>query len=219
MASFAYHARIFDMDVDLSFYGTDLTVWLMQYGSFALFILLGMGIFGLPVPEETLMVLAGILMTVGDLAIVPAILAAYSGTAFGITMSYLLGRTAGRSIINKYGKWLHITSKSFHQTSGWFTKVSKWILLIGYLIPGLRHFTGLFAGSAAMSFKEFALFAYTGAIFWVMLYLSIGYFWGPYWLSHYVLLFQNFELFMDLFTVGLVLACAIYFTYRIKFNK
>lgn len=207
------------MNVDLSFYGTDLTVWLMQYGSFALFILLGMGIFGLPVPEETLMILAGILMTTGDLAIAPAILAAYLGTVCGITISYLLGRTAGRAIINKYGKWLHINLQIPHQKPIWLTNASKWILLIGYLIPGLRHFTGIFAGSAAMLFKEFALFAYTGAILWVLLYLSIGYFGGQYWFSSYAPLFQNIELAMDLFTVTLVLIFAIYLTYQIKLNK
>jgi membrane protein DedA with SNARE-associated domain len=204
--------------MDLSFYGTDLSIWLIHYGSFALFILLGMGIFGLPVPEETLMVLAGILMKTGDLGIAPAILAAYLGTLCGMTISYLLGRTAGYALINKYGKWLHIKSQPLNQRSRWFKQFSKWTLLIGYLIPGLRHCTGIFAGSAAMHFKEFALFAYTGAILWVFLYLSIGYFWG-YWFSTYAIFFQNFELAMDLLTLALILIFIAYVTYQMKIKK
>jgi membrane protein DedA with SNARE-associated domain len=202
-------------NMDLSFYGIDLTIWLMNYGSFALFFLLGMGIFGLPVPEETLLTLAGIFIRSGDLAFVPAILAAYLGTVCGITISYLLGRTAGHSLITKYGKWLHLKSQD---TPDWFMQFSKWTLLVGYLIPGLRHFTGLFAGTAAMHFKKFAQFAYSGALLWVLLYLSIGYFWG-HWFTTYATFLQNLELAMDLFTLGLVLIFVAYVIYQQKIKK
>lgn len=201
--------------MDLSFFGVDLPVWLTHYGSFALFILLGMGIFGLPVPEETLMALAGFLINTGDLDPVPTIIAAYLGTVCGITISYLLGRTAGRSILNQYEKWLPIKSGQLHKRLSWFTHFSKWILLIGYLIPGLRHFTGLFAGSASMQFKEFAIFAYSGAFLWTFLYLSIGYFWGN-WFSIYAPIFQNIEMTMELFTLALTLLFIFYLIYQIK---
>lgn len=206
------------MDLGLSFYGMDLTVWLAQYGSFALFLLLGMGIFGLPVPEEPLLVLSGFLMHTGDLPIVPSILAAYLGVICGITSSYVLGRIAGYTMIKKYGKWLYAKPQNLDETSG-FTLMSKWILCMGYLIPGVRHFTGLFAGSAAMYFGEFAFFAYTGAAFWIILYLSIGYFGGQYWLSNYAIPFQNFEIAMDIFTALLALLFIIYLTYQMKFKN
>lgn len=204
--------------MDLSFYGVDLSIWLTSYDGLALFLLLGMGIFGLPVPEETLMVLAGILIHTGDLPMASTIIAAYLGTVCGITISYLLGRTAGRSIINQYGQWLPIKSQSFLKIPAWFARFSKWVLLVGYLIPGLRHFTGLFAGSAAMHFKEFALFAYSGAILWVSIYLSIGYFWS-HWFFIYAPIFQNIEMAMELFTLALVALFSIYLIYQIKFKK
>jgi membrane protein DedA with SNARE-associated domain len=204
--------------MDLSFYGTDLPVWLMHYGSIALFILLGMGIFGLPVPEETLMVLAGILMSKGDLAIAPAILAAYLGTVCGITISYFLGRTAGYSLRNKYKKWLHLEAQPSYQESSRRAIFSKRALLIGYLIPGLRHFTGIFAGSTAMHFKEFAQFAYTGAFLWISLYLSIGYFWSHLF-TQYAILFQNIEMAMELTCAGLILIFIFYIIYQKRSHK
>lgn len=79
------------------------SLWLMQYGSFVLFILLTVGIIALPVPEETLMVIAGILMHKGKLAIPSTVLAAFLGSLCGITVSYWLGRTAGQYLITKYG--------------------------------------------------------------------------------------------------------------------
>lgn len=204
--------------MDLSFFGVDLNIWLIQYGSFALFILLGMGIFGLPVPEETLMALAGLLINTGDLAPIPTILAAYLGTLCGITLSYLLGRTAGHSILKKYEKWVPQKSQQLHKRFSWFIPFSKWLLLIGYLIPGLRHFTGLFAGTTVMHFREFALYAYSGAFLWTILYLSIGYFWGN-WFFIYAPIFQNIEMFMDLFTLALTLIFIIYLIYQIKLVK
>lgn len=124
--------------MDFSFLGYDIQTWLVLYGSFALFILLSMGIFGLPVPEETVLVMAGISIKNADLAIIPVFVAAYLGTILGVTVSYFLGRVAGYSFLRSYGRFF---PKFKH-----FKNLIKWTLLIGYLIPGLRHFTGIFAG-------------------------------------------------------------------------
>lgn len=196
--------------MDLSFWGYDIQTWLMLYGSFALFILLGMGIFGLPVPEETVLILAGISIKNGELAILPAFLAAYLGTILGITVSYLLGRMAGYSFLSEYGRFFPKLKR--------LETLSKWALLIGYLIPGLRHFTGIFAGFESIKFREFALWSYSGAFFWISLYLLIGFFGEDYFLSLANSL-QNFEFVMDLFTLFLTIAVIIYLIYKIKFKK
>ena len=70
------------------------SLWLTKYGSFALFLMLSLGILALPIPEETLMVIAGVLMHKGQLNIPLTVLFSYAGTICGITMSYALGRTA-----------------------------------------------------------------------------------------------------------------------------
>ena len=66
-----------------------------QYGIIILFVLLALGIIALPVPEETLLVLTGILISNEKLALAPAFFAVLLGSICGITVSYLLGRTAG----------------------------------------------------------------------------------------------------------------------------
>src|SRR3989442_9749980 len=83
-----------------------LSLWLLHWGSLALFLLLGLGVVALPVPDETLMVLAGILMKKGDIPVIPTLLATYGGTICGITVSYLIGRTAGSPMIHKYGSYI-----------------------------------------------------------------------------------------------------------------
>lgn len=152
--------------------------WLVNYGSIALFILLALGIVALPIPEETLMILAGTLMGSDILQIIPTIVAALAGSIFGITLSYILGRTLGIFFVHKYGGWVGIKEEHIQRVHNWFEKYGKWSLIIGYFIPGVRHFTGFIAGTTGLEYNHFALFAYSGALLWVTTFLSLGYFFG-----------------------------------------
>jgi membrane protein DedA with SNARE-associated domain len=155
--------------------------WLLTYGSFSLFFLLALGIVALPIPDESIMMLAGVLMKKGDLHIVPTLLATYGGSMAGITLSYLIGRIAGSPIIHKYGAYIGMTEQKFQKVHDWFAHYGKWTLTFGYFVPGIRHFTGLAAGMSDLEYPTFALFAYMGAIIWTTVFLSIGFFLGEYW--------------------------------------
>lgn len=154
-----------------------LSVWLLDYGSITLFFLLFAGILVLPVPEDTLMILSGILMSTGNLNIPWTIVAAYAGSICGITTSYLVGRKAGTFIIKRYGDWPRI-KRELERTKWWFSKYGKATLLIGYFVPGLRHFTGFTSGFSHMDFRPFAICAWSGAVLWSSILLLIGYFFG-----------------------------------------
>jgi len=173
--------------VSLHFSPHIFTQWLTHYGSGALFLLLAFGIFGLPIPDETLLVFAGLLIAKGHLSAYKTIPAAYLGAATGISLSYFLGYTAGQVTIRRYGRWIGLTTDKLIKAHHWFEKVGKWLLLFGYYIPGVRHFSGIIAGTTYLTYWEFALFAYTGAILWSSTFLAIGYFGFNAW--------QHFHLF------------------------
>ncbi len=160
-----------------------LRVWLLEYGSFALFGLLALGIVALPVPDETLMVLAGVLMYKGSLCIPTTVIATIAGSITGITISYIIGRTLGKFILERFGSWVGLTEAKVHQTHEWFDHLGKWALFFGYFIPGIRHLTGIVAGSIMLQYSHFALFAYSGAVLWASTFLCLGYFFGSYWIS------------------------------------
>lgn len=163
-------------------------VWLTQYGSFALFGLLALGILAFPIPEETLMVLSGVLMKKGCFPLVATMMAAYGGCMFGVTMSYCLGRGAGKYLAGRLK-----LAKKIEQLHGWFAKYGKWALFGGYFVPGVRHFTGFVAGMGRLGYSTFALFAYVGAFIWASIFLSIGYFFGKYWISLFHLVTTNLD--------------------------
>lgn len=195
-----------------------LSFWLLHYGSIVLFVLLALGILILPVPEETMMVIAGAVMYNGGLYVHSTILSAYAGSITGITLSYILGRTAGHYLVTKSSSWIGLSEKHLHAAHQWFEKYGKWTLIIGYFIPGVRHFTGFCAGTTQLDYRQFALFAYTGAIIWVTTFLSIGYFFGEYFLSFYHIIDTHLD---DMITVAILAGALVvtYWIWKMKFRK
>jgi membrane protein DedA with SNARE-associated domain len=143
-----------------------------------LFFLLALGIVALPIPDETLLVLSGALVANGILHLHSTVLSAIAGSLTGITLSYLLGATGGSLLVQRYGGWFGVTPERLAKAKNWFTHLGKWALFLGYFIPGVRHFSGFTAGITGVGYRHFALFAYTGGIFWISLFLSLGYFFG-----------------------------------------
>jgi len=156
-------------------------LWITQYGYIALFFLLVLGIVGLPIPDETLMVFSGYLIQRGTFHAGPTWITAFCGSMCGITLSYLIGRTLGLTVVTRYGRYIHFTPDRLTTVLKWFERVGHWALFIGYYIAGVRHFSAIVAGTSGLRWPSFALFAYSGAAVWVTTFLTIGYFVGEKW--------------------------------------
>jgi membrane protein DedA with SNARE-associated domain len=156
----------------------NFTHMLSEYGSIVLFFLLALGIVALPIPDETLLVISGALVANGILHLHSTVISAVAGSLTGITISYILGITGGSFLMQRYGSWFGVTKEKLDKAKDWFDHLGKWALFIGYFIPGVRHFSGFTAGITRVNYKHFALFAYSGGIFWIATFLSLGYFFG-----------------------------------------
>ena len=149
--------------------------FLAHYGYAAIFLLLCAGIVGPLIPDETILVLAGVLIHRGTLSALPAGLCACAGSLCGITVSYYLGRRGVAFALRR------LAGPHMQQAHQWFEKYGRWTLFFGYFLAGVRHFTALIAGSTELAYPEFATFAYPGGVVWVITFLSIGYFVGDQW--------------------------------------
>jgi membrane protein DedA with SNARE-associated domain len=158
-----------------------ILAWLAKHGYPGLFFLLMLGIVGLPIPDETLLVFCGYLIYKGRLVAAPAFACGLAGSMCGITLSYFLGLRFGRNVIFRYGKYVRITPKHVDDVSRWFSRFGLWLLSIGYFIPGVRHYTALVAGMSHLKARRFAAFAYPGAAVWVATFLTLGYTFGDGW--------------------------------------
>jgi len=99
---------------------------LLQYGGIALFFLLALGIIALPIPDETLMLTAGFLISKGVMHFSSTVLAAYMGAICGISFSYVIGRYGGSLLVKKYGHWVRLTEDKIDRTRHWFSRLGLW---------------------------------------------------------------------------------------------
>ena len=139
------------------------------------------GILGLPIPDETVLVLCGFLISKGEMDWRGAFGAGFAGSVCGISLSYVLGRRYGYAVAIRYGRYVGLTSERLTLTHRWFDRFGAWLLPAGYFIPGVRHFTALVAGMSQLEYRTFALFAYSGAAVWVATFLLIGSVVGEKW--------------------------------------
>jgi len=139
------------------------------------------GIAGLPFPEEIMLTFVGYLIFKGLLRPLPAVIVTFLGSVCGISLSYFLGRTIGLNIIEKYGSVIRIKMDKIQKVHDWFNRIGKWTLVLGYFIPGVRHLTGFVAGMSRLELPIFTSYAYTGAFFWCITFLSIGFILGKQW--------------------------------------
>jgi membrane protein DedA with SNARE-associated domain len=154
--------------------------WGTSHGYLGLFAVLAVGVI-LPLPEDTTLLFAGYLVSIGKFAAVPTWLAADLGCMAGITISYTIGRTCGLMIVHRFGRHFGVTPERLQQATDWFHREGRWGLLLGYFVPGVRHLAALLAGSSKVRFPYFLVFAGLGALTWSSLFLSLGYFLGTGW--------------------------------------
>src|SRR6516162_8342834 len=149
--------------------------WITDYGYFGIFFLLIFGIIGLPVPDEWLLVISGYLAFKNVLGFFPTVAVAALGSAGGLTMSYVLGRTSGGFLIRRYGHWFSIDDEKIRRTQHWFHNLGRWVLVVGPFVPGVRNLMGYIAGASKLRLHIFARFAYLGALISSVTFVTFGY--------------------------------------------
>lgn len=155
--------------------------WVARYGYFGIFGLLMLGIVGPLIPDETILVVSGILARQGRFEYVGVLAAGYGGSLCGITVSYLLGRNGLSYIVERIPFMRRHSAVYLERVHRWFGRYGHWTLFFGYFVVGVRHFTAVVAGTSKMRIGHFALYAYTGGLIWVVTFVSLGYFLGDQW--------------------------------------
>ena len=184
--------------------------WIATYGYAAIFFLLLLGVVGLPVPDETLLVFCGYLISRGKMTPVGAFLSALAGSWCGISFSYTIGRTLGVGAIHRFGKRLHITEERLDRVHRWFDRAGRWALVVGYFIAGVRHLTAIVAGTSKLSFPSFIAYAWPGGLLWVSTFLTVGYFLGENWQT----VAESIQHYLVYASIVVVLAALAYYALR-----
>ena len=132
-----------------------------------------------PIPSELIMPLAGFTVAQGKLEFVPVIVAGVIGTVLGALPWYYAGKILGeqrlKSLADRYGKWLTISSKDITKATGWFDNQGSKAVFFCRLVPGVRTLISLPAGISKMPMVPFLLYSTLGTLLWVSLLTYAGY--------------------------------------------
>jgi membrane protein DedA with SNARE-associated domain len=187
--------------------------WIKTYGYLGVFSSLMLGMFGLPVPDESILTFTGFLIHKSYLQPVPAVLAAFGGSICGITFNYAVGRFIGFPLLSKYGFLIRLSPAKLDKAQQWFEKYGKWALFFGYFLPGIRHLSAFSAGASRLRYWLFALFAYAGGFLWAVSFVALGYFGGEQWAK---ITPEARAYLFEVMGAALVLAVAAYLVARIR---
>jgi membrane protein DedA with SNARE-associated domain len=134
-----------------------------------------------PIPSEAILPLTGFLVGQGDLAILPALVVATSGSLLGALALYALGRWGGRELILRHGKLLRVTEAELDRADKWFDRYGGWVVLFGRMVPFVRSVVSIPAGLSEMPLLRFAVLTAVGSGAWNAVLIGAGWTLGENW--------------------------------------
>jgi membrane protein DedA with SNARE-associated domain len=152
--------------------------------------LLFIGIVGLPIPLEILLLGAGSIALKSNLHVGWLVGFAWLGASMGMTLNYFLGKSIGLKRISYITKWIHLPESRLEKWAEHFRKYGSLLLLVGYYVAGLRHASPFIAGAIKMRFFKFIGIASAGALAWILILVLVGQKLGKAWHHIYAQLHQ-----------------------------
>jgi len=153
-----------------------------QYGYWAVGAALLLENTGIPVPGETILLLASFLAFSRDELRLPyIILIGVCAATLGDNLGYALGYRGGRHLLDRYRNVFRIKPETIARGESTFAQYGALTVFFARFIFGLRVIAGPLAGVLRMPWKRFAVFNFLGALLWVTVISLVGYKFGKHW--------------------------------------
>lgn len=167
----------------------------------------------IPLPSEVIMPFAGYLASIGHFNLFAVATAGALGCNLGSAAAYLLGDYGGRKFILHWGRYVLLSPRELERVEWFFARYGRRAALIGRLLPVVRTYISLPAGTARMPFIRFQLYTFLGSWLWCFALAYLGMKLGQEWNKNPTVqaLFRRF----DVAVIGvLALAFALYAFHR-----
>jgi len=206
-----------------------ITTFVGDHGLYAVFVLMMVdAVF--PAASELVMVYGGALavgaIPGGDVVLfghpIESSLWGFVAVALAGTLGYLVGSIAGwgigayggRPLIERRGRWLHLTPENFARAEAWFERRGDAAVLLGRVTPLIRSFISIPAGVFRAPFVRYTLLTLVGSAIWAFAFAGIG--WGVG--TGYRRVHEDFR-WVDYAVVVAVCLAAAWFLYRHVFRR
>ena len=185
---------------------------LNHYGYLAVVALVLIEDFGVPVPGETVLILAAVYAGAGRLNIWLVVLLGFLGALLGDNIGFAIGHFGGRPLAERYGRYIFLTPERLEKATSFFERHGGKIIIVARFIEGLRQANGIIAGISGLKWTRFLVFNAIGAALWVAVWTSVGYFSG----SHIDTIYATATRYDKYLLIALVLVVAGYIALRMR---
>src|SRR5437870_1813482 len=110
--------------------------YMLAYGYWAVFFGVMLENAGVPVPGETILLIAGYFASTGEFDIALVMLIAASGALVGVNIRFSIGHHFGRRVLLRIGRSLFLTPKRFAFMQKSFVSHSNKTMLVARFITG-----------------------------------------------------------------------------------
>jgi membrane protein DedA with SNARE-associated domain len=171
-----------------------VTSWLAHYGIFAILVLMAIdAVF--PAASELVMIYGGALAsgalarrldvagwhTTGFAAYITVVVAGVVGYQLGADAGWWIGRRGGRPFVDRYGRWLHLSTAELDRAERWFDRWDVWAVFLGRVTPVARSFVSIPAGVFESPFARYNILTVLGNGLWCIVLAAIGWALGSSW--------------------------------------
>jgi membrane protein DedA with SNARE-associated domain len=149
-----------------------------QYGYLLVFFGVMLESVGIPLPGETILIAAGVMVQQGHLDLGDAILFGILGAVIGDQLGYWVGREGGRPFVLRWGRYALVTPERLARAERFFARHGGKAVFLARFVTGLRAFGALVAGISRMQWRTFFFYNALGGAVWATAAVMAGYFLG-----------------------------------------
>jgi len=154
----------------------------LQYGYWAVGAFLLVENVGIPVPGETILLLASFFAySRHELQLFWIIVVAIMVTTVGGSLGFAVGWHGGRPLLDRYLTAFRIQPATVVRGEGLFLRYGAGTIFIARFVFGMRIIAGPLAGVLRMPWRKFLIYNFLGASTWVTVIASAGYLFGRHW--------------------------------------
>ena len=159
-----------------------LGAYLTRYGYWTVAATLLLENAGLPLPGETILLLASFFAySQHNLHLSYIILVGICAATIGDNLGFVIGHYGGRPLLHRYGRTLRIRDTTIRRGENLVARYGAATIFVARFIAGMRVIAGPLAGVLRMDWRKFAIFNFLGAALWVIVIASVGYLFGRHW--------------------------------------
>jgi membrane protein DedA with SNARE-associated domain len=152
-----------------------MTALLEHWGYLGIFLAVVLGNVGVPIPEETVLILAGYAASRGVLKLPVVLIVGVISAAAGDNIGYWLGHRYGRRAIERFGHLAFIPPARMEKISAFMARYGALAIFAARFIVGLRTLAGPLAGATGVRRLTFVTANILGALVYVPYAVGIGY--------------------------------------------